>query len=60
MNFKTTIFSIFFISAGITIYAQQVPLQKKAAVGDRIVEFVPKGFDKNKTPSLILASEPCS
>ena len=60
MNFKTIISSILFISAGITIYAQQVPLLKKSVVGNRIVEFIPKGFDKNKTPSLILTSEPKS
>lgn len=54
MNLKTILFFLFYIS--ITT-AQEISLQKKSAVGDRIVEFVPKGFDKNKTPSLILKSE---
>ncbi|REG94758.1 TIM-barrel domain-containing protein [Flavobacterium aquicola] len=60
MNLKN-IFSIFFISVCITgSAAQEIPLLKTSLVGNRIVEFVPKGFDKNKTPSLILVSPPNS
>jgi len=61
MNFKTTLFSVAFFSFSITISnAQEVALQKTSLVGNRIVEFIPKGFDQNKTPSLILTSEPKS
>ena len=58
MNLKPILFFLFYISLGISFTtAQEIPLLKKSAVGDRIVEFIPKGFDKNKTPSLILKSE---
>ncbi|MBZ4037488.1 DUF5110 domain-containing protein [Flavobacterium sp. 17A] len=61
MNFKTTLFSVAFLSLSITIVnAQEVALEKTSLVGNRIVEFIPKGFDQSKTPSLILASEPKS
>lgn len=61
MNFKTTLFSIAFFSFAVTISnAQEVALQKTSLVGNRIVEFIPKGFDQSKTPSLILTSEPKS
>jgi len=60
MNLKTAILFCF-ISIGLNkSFAQQVPIQKTSLVGDRIVEFIPKGFDKNKTPSLILESEAVS
>ncbi|OJV40716.1 MAG: alpha-glucosidase [Bacteroidales bacterium 36-12] len=39
-------------------YAQNVAIQSSRLVGDRIVEFIPAGFDQNKTPSLILKEEP--
>ncbi|WP_374165261.1 TIM-barrel domain-containing protein [Arcticibacter sp. MXS-1] len=57
MNLKKL---IFFAAAlySATLYAQVVPIQKAALVGDRIVEFIPEGYDKNKTPSLILKEEP--
>jgi len=44
-------FSIF------NINAKDVPIQKTALVGNGIVEFIPAGFDQNKTPSLILKEE---
>ena len=37
-----------------------VPVQSKTLVGNRIAMFVPAGFDKVKTPSLILENEPVS
>jgi alpha-glucosidase len=40
--------------------AQLVPTGQSALVGERIVEFVPEGFDQTKTPSLILKEEPSS
>lgn len=59
MNFKTILFSVYFISlTAISTKAQEVPILKKTLVGNRIVEFIPKGFDKEKTPSLILKTEP--
>ncbi|MFC5684040.1 TIM-barrel domain-containing protein [Flavobacterium sp. MAHUQ-51] len=56
MNLKL-IASIVVLSVANFIEAQQVQLLKKSLVGDRIVEFVPKGFDVTKTPSLILRAE---
>jgi len=59
MTFKTALLSILFISLRITTStAQEIKILKTSLVGNRIVEFVPKGFDPGKTPSLILASEP--
>ncbi len=57
MNFKNLLFitAILYVA---NISAQDIPIQKSTLVGDRIVEFIPKGFDKNKTPSLILKEEP--
>ena len=61
MNFKTTLFSVLLISLSATVInAQEVALQKTSLVGNGIVEFIPKGFDQSKTPSLILSSEPKS
>ena len=40
--------------------ANNVPIAHRFAVGKRIVEFVPSGFDRTKTPSLILKAEPAS
>lgn len=42
------------------VNAQKIPIQKTTLVGENIVEFIPSGFDKNLTPSLILANEPRS
>ena len=39
-------------------HAENVAIAKSSLVGDGIVEFVPQGFDKTKTPSLILKEEP--
>ena len=58
MILKNIFFSfliLFFISG---INAQEVSIQKKSLVGNGIAEFIPTGFDKNLTPSLILAKEP--
>lgn len=59
MNLKSILFSFCFISLGITqSNSQEVAVQKASLVGNKIVEFVPSGFDKSKTPSLILTAEP--
>ena len=42
------------------INATPISIQKSSLVGDRIVEFIPVGFDQTKTPSLILKEEPVS
>jgi len=61
MNLKSILFSAFFIAFGISnATAQEIPLLKTSLVGNRIAEFIPKGFDQNKTPSLILPAEPKS
>ncbi len=44
----------------INTWAGNVPIAHRFAVGKRIVEFVPSGFDRTKTPSLILKGEPAS
>ncbi len=44
----------------INMWAGNVPIAHRFAVGKRIVEFVPSGFDRTKTPSLILKAEPAS
>jgi len=56
MNFKTIIV-VFLISTGLKSVGQEVSVLKTSAVGDGIVEFIPQGFDKTKTPSLILKNE---
>ena len=38
--------------------AENVAIQTTTVVGDGIVEYVPVGFDQEKTPSLILKGEP--
>ncbi|WP_207421109.1 TIM-barrel domain-containing protein [Desertivirga brevis] len=53
---KLTFFTALLFSS--TLFAKNIPIQKAALVGDRIVEFIPAGFDKSKTPSLILKEEP--
>ncbi|WP_207534441.1 TIM-barrel domain-containing protein [Desertivirga arenae] len=55
---RLTFFTALLLSS--TVFAKEVPVQKVALVGDRIVEFIPAGFDKSKTPSLILKAEPIS
>jgi len=44
----------------INTWATTVPIAQRMAVGKRVVEFVPKGFNRMKTPSLILKGEPAS
>lgn len=39
-------------------WAGNINIEKKTLVGDRIVEFVPQGYDASRTPSLMLAQEP--
>ena len=56
MNFKIIIV-VFLISTGLKSVGQEVSVLKTSAVGDGIVEFIPQGFDKTKTPSLILKNE---
>ena len=54
------IITIFVMSVTNLQFAQQVPVKRMCLVGDGIVEFIPKGFDKSKTPSLILIEDPKS
>jgi alpha-glucosidase len=58
LKIGVTIIAIFL--GFINVEAQIIPIQSKTLVGERIVEFVPKGFDKTKTPSLILKNQPLS
>ena len=44
--------------SSLCLSAENVPVATANLVGDGIVEFVPQGFDKSKTPSLILQAEP--
>lgn len=57
MSFKnlTLITAILYVT---NICAKDVPVQKSTLVGERIVQFIPEGFDQSKTPSLILKAEP--
>lgn len=59
MSFKKLIFIIAFLYVTNST-AQTIPVQKATSVGKQIVEFIPEGFDQNKTPSLILKEEPKS
>lgn len=58
MNLKNIITALVFILYISTINAEIVPIASSRLVGDRIVEFIPQGFDQSKTPSLILKEEP--
>lgn len=40
------------------VHSAQLPTGKVTLVGNRIVEFVPAGYDAGKCPSLMLAAEP--
>ena len=42
----------------VAVGAENVAIQTTTVVGDGIVEYVPVGFDQEKTPSLILKEEP--
>ncbi len=59
MNFKNSIVFLSMLVCIVDGAAQKaVSIQGKTTVGDRIAMFVPEGFDKAKTPSLILENEP--
>jgi alpha-glucosidase len=61
MKFKNNIAFIITLVCIVNAAAQKaVTIQSKTMVGDRIAMFVPVGFDKMKTPSLILENEPVS
>lgn len=59
MNFKNLTFltAILYVT---NIRAKDIPALKATLVGERIVQFIPEGFDQSKTPSLILKEEPKS
>ncbi len=59
MKLKISILFIIILST-LSIKAENIPIQKSTLVGKGIAEFIPKGFDQNKTPSLILKEEPVS
>lgn len=60
MNVKNLV-SLFIVFLCITnLSAEKVTIKKTTLVGDRIVEFIPTGFDQSKTPSLILKEEPAA
>ena len=60
MNIRKLILLTICIFSIASIYSANVTIQQSKLVGDRIVEFIPVGFDKSKTPSLILKEEPVS
>lgn len=41
-----------------SVWASNVKTEKVTLVGKGIVEFVPEGYDKSRTPSLMLVREP--
>lgn len=49
---------IFCIICGSAATAQNIPVQRAGLISPSIAEFIPKGFDPSKTPSLILQNEP--
>ena len=60
MKIKNLILIFFLLAGTLSINSEPVSIQKSSLVGDRIVEFIPAGFDQTKTPSLILKEEPVS
>ncbi len=60
MNIRKLSLSILALLCIAGIDAANVAIQRSTLVGDRIVEFIPVGFDQSKTPSLILKEEPTS
>ncbi len=58
MKLKSLLSIFIAISCIVNILAEKISIQKTTLVGDRIVEFIPAGFDQSKTPSLILKEEP--
>lgn len=60
MHIKIWVSTITILFIVFKMNSQTIEIQNQTLVGERIVEFVPKGFDKTKTPSLILKKEPTS
>jgi len=60
MKLRKLLLFILAVTATLNINAEDIPIQKSTLVGKNIVEFIPTGFDLNKTPSLILKQEPVS
>lgn len=60
MNIRKITLLLFTVFCIAGIRAADVTIQRSTLVGNGIVEFIPTGFDKNKTPSLILKEEPKS
>jgi len=58
INFRKILFIIAFFSGTFSLYGRMVPVERSSLVGKGIVEFIPKGFDPIKTPSLILKEDP--
>lgn len=60
MNIRKITLLLFTVFCIAGLEAANVSIQRSTLVGDRIVEFIPTGFDQSKTPSLILKEEPVS
>ncbi len=60
MNIKKISIILLALVCIASVTTANVAIQRSALVGDRIVEFIPVGFDQSKTPSLILKDEPAS
>lgn len=60
MKLKNSILIFILFITVLHIKAVNVPIEKSTLVGTGIVEFIPVGFDQQKTPSLILKEEPVS
>lgn len=58
MNKRILSIALFTLLGMANTITSNVAIQRSALVGDRIVEFIPVGFDQSKTPSLILKTEP--
>jgi alpha-glucosidase len=58
MNIKRQSIVLLALACIANITTANIAIQRSTLVGDRIVEFIPVGFDKSKTPSLILNKEP--
>ena len=60
MNIRKLSLSVLAFFCIANIFAANVAIQHSTLVADRIVEFIPVGFDQSKTSSLILKKEPVS
>lgn len=60
MNIKRQSIVLLALACITNIIAANVAIQRLTLVGNRIVEFIPVGFDQIKTPSLILKDEPAA